>query len=84
MKASLLEKELVKVANSMPWSQFLRTTRKVTRDIERPRARDGAKYCYTCCILASSFTLRDNEVQEVPDDPFGNDSNCFVAPGGRS
>ena len=32
----LLEKELVKVANSMPRSQFWRITRKVSRDIEGP------------------------------------------------
>ena len=33
-KSMLLGKELVKVANSMPKAQFLRTTRKVSGDIE--------------------------------------------------
>ena len=33
-KSMLLEKELVRVANSMPKAHFLRITRKVSRDIE--------------------------------------------------
>ena len=71
----LLEKELVKVANSMPRSQFLRITRKVSGDIEGPAL--DLDLCTTTQAVPPQVpsTLLDNEVQEVVDDPFGDDLN---------
>ena len=74
MKARLLGKELAKVANSMPRSQFLRISRKVTGDIERPALEMDLSIATPALSSQVPATMRDNEVQEVPDDP------CEVAP----
>ena len=74
-KAILLEKELVKIANSMPRSQFLRNYTKVSTDIEGPAL--DMDLCTTSQPVHPQVlsTLLDNEVQEVIDDPFGDDLN---------
>ena len=48
-------KELVKVANSMPRSQFLRVTRKVSGDIEGPAT--DMDLCTTTQAVLRKFLL---------------------------
>ena len=78
-KAMLLEKELVKVANNMPRSQFLRITRKASWDIEGPAL--DMDLCTTTQSVSPQVpsTLLDNEAPEVLDNPFGNDLNDLVS-----
>ena len=59
----LLEKELVKVASSMPGSQFLRITRKVSREIEGPAI--DMDLCTATHLPQVPSTLMDNELQRL-------------------
>ena len=74
-KAMLLEKELVKEARSILRSQFLRITRKVSRDIERPATEKDPCTTTQAVLPQVPSALLDNEVHEVVHDPFGDDLN---------
>ena len=63
----------------MPRSQCLRITRKVSRDIEGPVLDMDLSIATPAVSQQVPSTLLDNEVLEVPDDPFGNDLNDPVA-----
>ena len=75
----LLEKELVKVANSMLESPFLRITREVSWDIDRPVLEMDLSIAAPALSQQVPSTLLDNEMPEVLDDPVGNDLSHPVA-----
>ena len=62
----------------MPQARFLNITRKVSRDIEGPGS--DMDLCNTTQIVPTPVpsTVQENEVQEVIDDPFGDDLNDLV------
>ena len=69
----LMEKQLVDVSTSMPQAEFLRITRKVTRDI-RGSAND-MDLCITTQVVPTPMHVVRQEMRYQSDDPLLVDLN---------